>query len=257
MGCSGETARTRLARWEQAGTWARIHLDMLRLLRRDGELEHETASWSTRRRAGARDGELEHETAVVDSVIVRAHGGGEATGQGIDPSPVDRGKPGTKYTLVVDAGGAALGVRVTGANASDQKRILPLVREEFPAVAGKPGRPRRKPVRVLADAGYDSESTPVTTASRRRLRQRVDAGYDSESTRNVLRCLGIEPLIRKTQEGGRARQRPGQGPLGRRADDQSGQGPQTTAATVRSQQDRHGRLDDAGHDGHQLPHPVP
>ncbi len=25
----------------------------------------------------------------------------------------------------------------------------------------------------------------------------ADAGYDSESTRNALRCLGIEPLIRK------------------------------------------------------------
>lgn len=154
MGCSGETARTRLAEWEQAGIWDRVHLDMLRLLRRDGELEHETA--------------------VVDSVIVRARGGGDQTG----PSPVDRGKPGTKYTPVVDANGAALGIRVTGANASDQKQMVPLIREEFPEIGGQPGRPRQKPERVVADAGFDSETT-----------------------RNVLRCLGIEPVIRKKGTG--------------------------------------------------------
>jgi len=34
-------------------------------------------------------GVLEAELAVIDSVLVRAFGGGDATG----PSPVDRGKP--------------------------------------------------------------------------------------------------------------------------------------------------------------------
>lgn len=150
MGCSGETARTRLAEWEGRGVWARLHLDLLRLLRRDGELEHETA--------------------VVDSVIVRAHGGGEATG----PSPVDRRKPGTKYSLVVAGTGVPLGVRVAGANASDHSQVLTLVREEYPRVGGRPGRPRENPERLYADAGYDSEGT-----------------------RNVLRCLGVEPHIRK------------------------------------------------------------
>lgn len=150
MGCSGETARTRMVEWEEAGIWDRVHLEMLRLLRRDGELEHETA--------------------VVDSVIVRARGGGDQTG----PSPVDRGKPGTKYTPMVDAGGAALGIGVAGANASDHTQILPVIREEFPEVTGRPGRPRKKPERVVADAGYDSETR-----------------------RRALRGLGIEPVIRK------------------------------------------------------------
>jgi transposase len=150
MGCSGETARGRLIEWEDLGVWGRVHLDFLRLLRKDGDLEHDTA--------------------IVDSVLVRAHGGGSKTG----PSPVDRGKPGCKYSLMVDRGGAALGVKVAGANASDHTQILPLVREEFPRVGGQPGRPRTKPKRLYADAGYDSEPT-----------------------RNVLRCLGIEPFIRK------------------------------------------------------------
>jgi len=150
MGCSGETARTRLIEWEQLGVWARVHLDMLRLLRRDGELETQTA--------------------IVDSVQVRALGGGEKTG----PSPVDRRKPGTKYTFVVNRQGVPLGVRVTGANASDQQQIEPLLREKFPPIAGRAGRPRTHPQRVYADAGYDSQSN-----------------------RNILRCLGIEPFIRR------------------------------------------------------------
>jgi len=44
-------------------------------------------------------GVLEAELAVIDSVLVRAFGGGDATG----PSPVDRRKLGSKHTLLVDA----------------------------------------------------------------------------------------------------------------------------------------------------------
>lgn len=84
MGCCGETARSRLSLWEAAGLWARLHVDLLGLLRRDGELEHETA--------------------IVDAVLIRAHGGGDKTG----PNPAERGKPGTKQTLMVDKGGAPL-----------------------------------------------------------------------------------------------------------------------------------------------------
>ena len=31
MGCSGETARTRLRDWENLGVWDRVHADLLRL----------------------------------------------------------------------------------------------------------------------------------------------------------------------------------------------------------------------------------
>lgn len=153
MGCSGETARTRLRDWEELGVWNRVHLDLLRLLRRDGKLENDTA--------------------IIDSAQVRAFGGGDQTG----PSPVDRRKPGTKYTLMVDRNGVPLAVRIAGANRSDQREILPIIEEEFPEVGGKPGRPITTPYEVYADAGYDSETT-----------------------REVLRCLGIESFIRKRRE---------------------------------------------------------
>jgi transposase len=155
MGCSGRTAHRRLRAWEEAGIWDRLHADLLRLLR-------------------AAD-KLDPDVVIVDGVIVRAFGGGEATG----PSPVDRRRPGTKHTLLVDRRGVPLAIKTAGANASDHTQVIPLVLD-FPAVGGKPGRPKALPGELYADRGYDSEAT-----------------------RWLLRWLGIEPHIakRKTPHG--------------------------------------------------------
>lgn len=148
MGCCGETARTRLQAWEQDGIWDAIHLELLELLKKQGVLD-----------VG---------TVIIDSTIVRAFGGGEETG----PSPVDRAKPGPKFTLAVDPHGVPLVIRVTPANKSDHCEIIPTI-IDIPEVGGVPGRPKSHP-----DAAY------------------ADAGYDSEPTRQILRFLGITPHIR-------------------------------------------------------------
>jgi len=152
LGCCGETARTRLQAWERAGIWKELHKLLLTMLRQANELHTETA--------------------IIDSTQVRAFGGGEATG----PSPVDRRKKGTKYTLLVDRDGAPLVLRATAANRSDQLEILPTI-VSFPEVPGKPGRPPTHPDKLYADAGYDCDAT-----------------------RAILRWLGIEPHIRKRNE---------------------------------------------------------
>jgi transposase len=156
MGCSGRTAHRRLRTWEEQGIWDRLHAHLLKLLRKAGLLDPDLA--------------------IVDSVLVRAFGGGEETG----PSPVDRGKPGSKHTLLVDRHGVPLAIRTTGANVSDQTQILPIVLLDFPRVGGKLGRPKEHP-----DAVY------------------ADRGYDSDDTRALLRWLGIEPVIgrRNTEHG--------------------------------------------------------
>ena len=152
FGCSGRTAHRRLRAWEEAGIWDRLHADLLRELNAAGRLDPGTA--------------------IVDGVLVRAFGGGDATG----PSPVDRGKPGTKHTLLVDRNGAPLKIRTAGANASDHRQVIPLVLA-FPRVGGKPGRPKERPDELYADRGYDSEAT-----------------------RWLLRWMGIEPRIAKRGE---------------------------------------------------------
>jgi transposase len=148
MGCCGETARTRLQAWERAGIWDQLHHVLLTML------NHEKR--------------LDLETAVIDSAQVRAFGGGDATG----PSPVDRRKKGTKFTLLVDRHGVPLVIHAAPANSSDHCEILPTV-VDFPEVGGKPGRPRTRPKKLYADAGFDCEAT-----------------------RSILRWLGIEPHIR-------------------------------------------------------------
>ena len=49
-------------------------------------------------------------------------------------NPVDRGKPGSKYHLLIDAGGIPLAVL---------------------GPRGRPGRPRKRPAKLHADKGYD------------------------------------------------------------------------------------------------------
>jgi transposase len=46
---------------------------------------------------------------------------------------------------------------LTKANRHDVTQLLPLV-EAIPPIAGKPGRPRRKPDLIQADRGYDSNA---------------------------------------------------------------------------------------------------
>lgn len=77
---------------------------------------------------------------------------------------------------------------MTGGNRNDVTRLLPLIEAlHRRSVAGKVGRPRRKPDRVL-----------------------VDSGYDHDKHRRLLRALGITPVIArrgKTHGSGLGRHR--------------------------------------------------
>ena len=74
----------------------------------------------------------------------------------VGPSPVDRGRPGSKHHLLVDAGGLPLAVRVTGGNRHDVTQLLPLV-EQVPPIRGRSGRPLRRPRQLVGDRAYDSD----------------------------------------------------------------------------------------------------
>jgi IS5 family transposase len=82
--------------------------------------------------------------------------GGEQTG----PNPVDRGKLGSKYHLVVDRNGIPLAVCLSAANAHDATQLLPNIDSIPPIIGprGKPGRPRKRPATLHADKAYDSST---------------------------------------------------------------------------------------------------
>src|SRR5882757_2745441 len=129
---SGMTCWRRLREWHEAGVWQRLHELLLAELRASGMLDFSRAA--------------------VDSSHLRAMRGGPATG----PSPVDRGKTGSKHHLIVEAHGIPLAVTLTGGNRNDVTQLIPLV-QAVPPVRGKRGRPRRRPDRVYADRGSDHD----------------------------------------------------------------------------------------------------
>jgi transposase len=82
---------------------------------------------------------------VVDSCSVRAKRGGDLIG----PNPTDRGKPGTKYHLVVDAEGLPLAAVASAANVNDTQLLRHLLNRAL-VVCANVGH-------LIADAGYDSQ----------------------------------------------------------------------------------------------------
>src|SRR3954467_5075109 len=79
---------------------------------------------------------------------------GEKGGSETGPSPVDRGRRGSKHHLLVDATGIPLAYALTGGNRHDVTQLIPLL-DRVPPVAGAVGRPRRRPEQLIADRGYD------------------------------------------------------------------------------------------------------
>jgi transposase len=83
--------------------------------------------------------------------------GSSQWGDHTGPNPVDRGKPGSKYHLLIDGQGVPLAVGLSAANVQDSM-LLEQVVDAVPAIIGprgRPGRPRKRPARLHADKGYD------------------------------------------------------------------------------------------------------
>jgi transposase len=113
-------------------------------------------------------------------MILRCEQGfGTPQGSETGPSPVDRGRPGSKQHLLVDATGIPLAFSVTGGNRNDITQLIPLL-DAVPAVRGRSGRPRRRPDSLIADRGYDHDKY-----------------------RRLVRQRGIRPVIarRQTEHG--------------------------------------------------------
>ena len=124
---SGATLRRRLAAGTSTGVLQQVHVRLIRMVRGGPHVI-----------SGPGD-------IVVDSCSVRAKRGGDLVG----PNPTDRGKPGTKYHVAVDADGLPLAAVASAANVNDT-RLLPHLLNRALVVCANIGR-------LIADAGYDSQ----------------------------------------------------------------------------------------------------
>jgi transposase len=111
--------------------------------------------------------------AIIDASFAEAPEGGEDTG----PNPTDRGRSGSKHHVLTDARGIPLAATVTAANVNEVTQVSQVL-AAMPPVGGKPGPQRQKPDRLQGDTGYDSG--PV---------------------RQLLRWLGIVPVLGERGRG--------------------------------------------------------
>jgi putative transposase len=120
----------------------------------------------------------------MDGAMTKAPLGGEATGK----NPTDRGKIGTKRSLLTDAQGVPVGVAVAGANVHDKR----LVRETIESIpVERPEPTRKKPQNMCQDKGYDYPDVRELVA---------EYGYTAH-----IPSRGTDPAERKKLPGYRAR----------------------------------------------------
>ncbi len=128
FGASKSTVHRRFLIWSRAGVWGRLHQKVLELL--DGQ------------------NLVDLSRAVLDSAHVRAKRG-ELAG----PSPVDRGKPGSKMHVLSDANGLPLRVGVSAANTHDSQALKPMLSHFH--MGHESHATDSKPQRLHADKAYD------------------------------------------------------------------------------------------------------
>lgn len=108
---------------------------------------------------------------------VRRLPGGEATGK----DPTNRGKLGTKRHIVVDRAGLPLAVTISGSNVHDSKKLEETV-DAIPSLRlprHQWGQPRKRPMKLHADKGYDSPRCRRALHSRRIIARIARRGIES------------------------------------------------------------------------------
>ena len=80
---------------------------------------------------------------------------GQRGGGCVGPDPTDRGRPGTKRHVPVDAAGIPLALLSTPANVHDSTVLEPLIDAAPPVRRCAGRRPRRRPGKPHADKGYE------------------------------------------------------------------------------------------------------
>ncbi|WP_157017403.1 IS5 family transposase [Cryptosporangium arvum] len=179
-----ETAYALFRDWQRDGTWARIVSDLQSRAQARGLI-----TWDV----------------SVDSTVVRAHqhAGGARKGPdqkqppgGVTAEPNDhglgrsRGGLSTKIHLATEGGQRPLSLLITAGQAGDAPQFQPVI--DAIRVAGRAGRPRTRPARVLADKAYGSRANRVYLR-RRGIRATIPEQVDRLAHRRRRGSAGGRP----------------------------------------------------------------
>jgi len=132
-----KTVANRFYRWRQAGIWQRVFAALLQAADRSGSLD-----WTMH---------------FIDStsISVHQHAAGAHEGQ---EEAVGRSRGGltTKIHLRADGQGRPVALLLSAGQRHDTTMFVPLLQSGRVKRAGR-GRPRSRPVRIVADKGYTSQ----------------------------------------------------------------------------------------------------
>lgn len=108
-----------------------------------------TRIWALLIEACAELGDLDWEWQAADGAMGKARFGGDLIG----PNPTDRGKKGTKRSILVEASGGPLAVVIAGANVHDTKLLETTIEA---IIVDRPSPTPDNPQHLCLDKGYDN-----------------------------------------------------------------------------------------------------
>ena len=128
---------------------------------------------------------------ALDGAITKAPLGGEATG----PSPVDRGKRGTKRSLLTDRRGAPLSVVVTAANTHDKTVALQTLDQ---LMAERPGKRVYRLHHLCLDKGYDYVDVVAGVRAREYILHMRQRGQDDRPKKGAKKHPARRWVVERT-----------------------------------------------------------
>jgi putative transposase len=155
---SPSTVHDRFQEWQQAGVF--------QALWQAGVLEYDRVK------------SLNWEWQAMDGVMTKAPLGGESTG----PNPTDRGKKGTKRSLLTEGNGVPIGLAVEGANRHDMKLTEATLGSQ---VVQRPEPTEDNPQHLCLDKGYDYDAVREVVAARRYIAHIMARSEEAQGKRDI------------------------------------------------------------------------
>jgi putative transposase len=155
---ASSTVHDRFQEWQQA--------DVFQALWQAGVLEYDRVKG------------LDWEWQAMDGAMTKAPLGGESTG----PNPTDRGKKGTKRSLLTEGNGVPIGLAVVGANRHDMKLTEATLGSH---VVPRPEPTEDKPQHLCLDKGYDYDLVREVVAARSYIAHIMARGEEAQEKREI------------------------------------------------------------------------